>query len=132
MTDTPIKPIIKINGQEYKLKVTLGLYKRLSFPQAEIANIYNNIDKFIEVLKLAIFYGNKKDKGWANLEDMQKEVTDELIEDVDDGNFSERVCYIILGEAFSENLSDSLKQAIKKNQEADSEDSKESKNAKKN
>ena len=132
MSNTPIKPIIKINGQEYKLKVTLGLYKRLSFPQTEIANIYNNIDKFIEVLKLAIFYGNKKDKGWANLKDMQQEITDDLIEDIDDGNFSERVCYIILGEAFSANLSDSLKEAIKKNQEAAPEDSEQSKNAKKN
>lgn len=100
-------PIVKINDQDYKLKITLGFYKRISFPREEMQSIYTNGTNLLEVLKLAIFFGNKADKGWKTLEDLEKVITNENLEDIDDNNISEKI-----GTAIFNNLPDTVQNAI--------------------
>jgi len=100
-------PFIILNNQEYKLKVTLGFYKRISFPREELQSIYTNGSRMIEVLKLAIFFGNKADRNWQSFADMEKEITDDLLEDIDDNNISEKI-----GTAIFDNLPDTVQNAI--------------------
>jgi len=98
---------ITIGSEEFKLKVTLGFYKKLSFPKSELNNIQDNAERLFESVKLAIYFGNKADKGWHCISDMEKEVTEEMLEDIDDGNIIEKISQAIIA-----NFSDIQKKAI--------------------
>ena len=75
-TPAKICIMIKINKKEYNLKVTLGFYKNLSFPQSELNSIHDDATRLFEVLKLALYYGNKKEQGWLSIADMEKVISD--------------------------------------------------------
>ena len=98
---------VKINGKDYKLKVTLGFYKRLSFPQTELESIYTSGKRLFEVVKLAVYFGSKQDRGWSSLADLEKEITEEHFEEIDDNNLTVKV-----GTAMHDNLPDALKQKV--------------------
>lgn len=98
---------IKIGEENLKLKVTLGFYKNLSFPKSELNTINDNAVRLFEAIKLAIYFGNKGSKGWHCLADMEKEISDEVLEDIDDGNMVDKV-----SQAIFESYPDSLKKAI--------------------
>lgn len=98
--------------EEYKLRITLGFWKKLSFPKAQIQEAYVDGNKLIEVIKLAVFFGNKQDKGWHCLADMEKEITEESLEDIDDNNIVDKV-----DNAIFLSFSDKLQEKIKKEQE---------------
>ena len=100
-------PTVQIHDQDYKLKVTLGFYKRISFPREEMQSIYTNGARLLEVLELAIFFGNKKEKGWKELEDLRKEISNEHLEDINDNNISEKI-----GTAIFNSLPDALQKTI--------------------
>ncbi len=102
-------PTIKINNKEYKLKITLGFYKKLSFPQSELNSINDNATRRFEMLKLALFYGNKQEKGWNSLEEMSKDIKDDDLENSDDCNILDK-----LNMAVYEYLPDSMKKLLKK------------------
>jgi len=99
--------MIRIGKEDFKLKVTLGFYKNLSFPKSELNTINDNSARLFEVIKLAVYFGNKEAKGWHSLADMAKEVSDEMLEDIDDGNMVDKV-----SQAIFESYPDSLKKAI--------------------
>lgn len=99
--------MIKVSGQEYKLKITLGFYKNLSFSKSELNTISDNAARLFEALKLAIYFGNKNEKGWHSLGDMSKEISDEALEDIDDPNMIDKI-----SNAIFESYPDSLKEAI--------------------
>ncbi len=102
--------IIKINDKDYKLKITLGFWKNLSFKQSDFNSIYDNAGRLAESIKLALFYGNKKDKDWGCIDDMNKEISDEAIDDID---------YDLkdpLSKALIANMPQSLKDKIKEGQ----------------
>ena len=109
-------PTIKINDQEYKLKITLGFYKRLSFPQSELNSVNDNAIRRFEMLKLALFYGNKQTKVWKTLEDMEKVINDDVLEELADPNLLDK-----LNEAVYLYLPDSMKKAIKDQEEVNQE-----------
>ena len=104
--------IVKIADKEYKLKITLGFYKNLSFRKEEIATIYSDATRLYEVIRLAIYYGNKQVKGWTSPEDVKKEISDEVLDEIDDCNFVEKIDQAIL-----DFLPDSLKKKIEENGE---------------
>lgn len=112
---------VKIKDKEYKLKVTLGLYKNLSFPRSELETIYIDAKRLGEVLELALYYGNKALEGWQSLPDMKKVITDDDIDDIDDNNLIVKIDQAIL-----ENLPDQTQKAIKE-ANGDQEDIEESK-----
>lgn len=101
---------IKIKDKEYKLKVTLGLYKKLSFPKSELSTIIDNAVRQFEVIKLALYYGNKQECNWQSLSDMDKELSDEVLEEIDDCNLIDKI-----NEAIYINLPDSLKKVADEN-----------------
>lgn len=101
--------MIKIGDKEYKIKVVLGFYKRLSFSKSELNTIHDNANRLFEALKLALFFGNKEERGWHSLADMEKEISDEMIEDIDDGNIIDK-----LSQAVYDNHSDAMKALIDK------------------
>ena len=109
--------MIKIGKEEYKLKVTLGFYKNLSFPKSEINTINDNYSRLVEVVKLAVFFGNKEEKGWHSLADMSAVISDEAFEDIDDPNIVQKI-----SDAVFENLPDSLKNYLKEKAEKESEE----------
>lgn len=96
--------MIKVGDKEYKLKVNLGFYKNLSFPQSELSAVYDNASRLFECIKLAVYYGNKQKEGWHCIADMEKVITDEMLEDIDDPNIKEK-----FSQAVYDNLPDSLK-----------------------
>lgn len=104
-------PTVKINDKEYKLKITLGFYKKLSFPQSELNSFTDNATRRFEMLKLALFYGNKQEKNWHTLEDMQKEITDDSLDESSDCNLLDK-----LSEAVYISLPDSVKKIVDKQQ----------------
>jgi hypothetical protein len=108
---------IKINGKDYNLKITLGFYKKLSFPKSELNNIHDNSIRLFEAVKLAVYFGNKQDKGWLSIADMDKEISDDMFDDIDDGNIIEK-----LSQAIYDNYSDSHKEAVDKFLENSKED----------
>ena len=108
---------VKIGNQNFRLKVTLGFYKNLSFPKSEINTINDNFVRLFEVVKLAVFFGNKEEKGWHSLADMSKEISDEKFDDIDDPNILTKI-----SEAVFENLPDSLKNYLKEKAEKESEE----------
>lgn len=83
--------MININGNDYKLKITLGFYKRLSFPQAQLNTILEDANRLCEAIKLALFFGNKQDKGWGCIADMEKVISDEDLEMLDDPDLIEKL-----------------------------------------
>jgi|SRR6056300_322101 len=99
---------IKIKDKDYKLKVTLGLYKNLSFPRGELETIYTDAKRLSEVLELSLYYGNKALEGWKSLADMKKFITDDDIDDIDDNNLIVKIDQAVL-----ENLPDQTQKAIK-------------------
>lgn len=108
MTNSPNSPItVKINGTEYKLKITLGVYKMLSFPQEELQSIFTNGKRFDEVLKLAIYFGNRKEKKWDCLADLEKEITEVHLDDIDDNNINTKI-----DDAFLRMLPDDVQKRI--------------------
>lgn len=109
--------MIKIKNQDYKLKVNLGFYKNLSFPKSEINTINDNFLRLFEVVKLAVFFGNKEEKGWHSLADMSAEISDEDFDDIDDPNILPKI-----SDAVFENLPDSLKDYLKEKAEKESEE----------
>jgi hypothetical protein len=108
---------IKIGNQDLKLKVNLGFYKNLSFPKSEINTINDNFSRLFEVVKLAVYFGNKEEKGWHSLADMSKEISDEEFDDIDDPNILPKI-----SEAIFENLPDSLKDYLKEKQKESEEE----------
>jgi len=108
---------IKIGNQDFRLKVTLGFYKNLSFPKSEINTINDNYSRLLEVVKLAVFFGNKEEKGWHCLADMSAVISDEDFEDIDDPNIVQKI-----SDAVFENLPDSLKNYLKEKAEKEEED----------
>jgi len=109
--------IIKIEDEEYKLLITLGFWKNLSFPRSEINLIYSDGKKLAEVLKLALFYGNKKEFGWNCIDDMKLTITDEDIDNIDTDPQE------IIAEAFLEYFPEKVKEELSKAGE-DSKDEK--------
>lgn len=109
---------IKINNQEYKLKITLGFWKKLSFPQEEFNSIYTNAKRLEECLKLALFYGNKADKDWKSLADMEKVITEDNLDDLE-FDLKEP-----LGLALMENMPESLKKKVEEQLENSEKDTK--------
>jgi len=94
---------VKINNQEYKLLITLGFWKNLSFPKSEATSIYTDANKLYECLKLAIFYGNKTIKGWQYLADMEQEIKDEDLELIEEDPSD------LIAKAFYEYLPEEMK-----------------------
>ena len=103
---------VKINGKDYSLKVTLGLYKHLSFPRNELESIYTDTKRLIEVLEAAIYYGNKHKEGWKSIADMKQVIIDEHFDEIEDPNLIVKV-----DGAIYDNLPDRTKEAIKKLEE---------------
>lgn len=104
--------MIKIKEKEYKLKITLGFYKRLSFAQSDLETIHDNALRRFEVLKLALFFGNKQERGWSSIADMEKEISDDDLEMLDDNNIIEKI-----SKAVYDYLPDSTKEALKEEEE---------------
>lgn len=107
MTETEKKAEINIGDKVYKLKVTLGFYKRLSFDRQEIAHAYNDAKKLFECIKLAIYFGNKAQYNWHSISDMESTISDEVLEDVEDPDLFEKLSIAIYN-----NLPESLKKAV--------------------
>ena len=106
---------IEIGEKNYSLKITLGFYKNLSFSKSELNTINDNAKRLFEVVKLAVFFGSKKSAGWSCIADMEKEISNEDFEDIDDSNVIDKI-----SEAIFESYPDSLKEAIKNTIEEDS------------
>lgn len=103
-------PIIKIDGKDYKLKITLGFWKKLSFSQAEFNSIYINGVRLGECLKLALFYGNKNDEGWKCIADMENALPEDVLDDIE---------YDVkepLGLALINNMPESLRKKVEEEQ----------------
>lgn len=94
---------ININDKEYKLLITLGFWKDLSFSKSEATSIYSDSKRLFECIKLAVFYGNKKEFGWNCLNDMLKEIPDEAFEEIESDPVE------LIGKAFYEYLPDDMK-----------------------
>ena len=77
-----------INGQEKTLKllVTLGFWKKCGFKREEAQVIETDPEVYSKALKLAIFYGNKKDFGWTSQKDMESLITDDMIDDLEESH----------------------------------------------
>lgn len=101
------KNTVKIKDQDYKLKITLGFYKKLSFSQTELESIYTDGKRLSEVVKLAVYFGNKQDKGWNSLSDLEKEISEDNFDDIDDNNLTTKI-----GTALYDNLPDALKEKV--------------------
>lgn len=94
---------IKLQGQEFKIKITLGFFKNLGFMREELQSITNNgfcNDRFTQCLKLAVFYGNKNDSGWKSIDDMLDHI--DVIEALDEIDSEEGIMeiYNALQDAF--------------------------------
>lgn len=99
--------MIKINEKDYKLKITLGVYKRLSFPQGELNTITSDANRQFEFLKLALFFGNKEANDWATIQDMESVISDDDLEMLADPDLIEK-----LNNAVYESLPESSKEAL--------------------
>lgn len=75
---------IKIKGRVYPLKITLGFWKQCGFKRDQAQIIEEDPAIYSKALKLAIFFGNKDEYGWKNLADMEKMVTDDDIDSLDE------------------------------------------------
>lgn len=69
-----------VNGQELKLKITLGFWKHCGFKREEAAIIEQDQDLYFKALKLAVFYGNRETFNWNSFDDMSKNFTDDAFE----------------------------------------------------
>ncbi len=101
--------MIRINGNDYKLKITLGFWKSLSFSKNELETINFmsasgfQPERLFEVVKLAVFFGSKAEKGWHCLADMSKEISDENFDDIDDPELFSKIDQAIY-DSFPETL----------------------------
>lgn len=109
-------PVVTINEKDYNLKITLGFYKMISFPREEMQSIYTNGTRLIEVLKLAIYFANKKSKGWNCLGDLDKEITESDFELIEDRDIAEKIGTAIFN-SFPDALQNSIKESIDHSEE---------------
>jgi hypothetical protein len=75
---------VKLKNKEWKLKVTLGFWKSCGYTHAEAEVITKDSEKCLLSLRLAVFYGNREEYGWENLEDMKKVLSDADFEAIDE------------------------------------------------
>lgn len=94
---------IIINDKEYRLLITLGFWKDLSFLKSECMSIYSDSKRLFECIKLAVFYGNKKEFGWKCLNDMFLMMSEEAFEEITVDPVE------LIGKAFYEYLPDDMK-----------------------
>lgn len=86
---------IKLQGQEFKIKITLGFFKNLGFAREELQSIMNNgfcNERFTQCVKLAVFYGNKNDFDWKSISDMDDHI--DVIEALDEIDSEEGIVEI--------------------------------------
>ena len=111
---------IIIHDQEYKLKITLGFWKLLSFSKDEISTINSNSVRFFEAIKLAIYFGNEELKGWDSLEDMSKVISDKDLERLTDPDLPDKIGQVIFN-SYPKALQDALTSAYEATQEIEGE-----------
>lgn len=75
---------VRIGSKEYKIKVTLGFWKKCGFTREQAEIISQDPEKLIQAIKLAVFYGNKEEYNWNNLEDMLKNIPESDFESIDE------------------------------------------------
>lgn len=86
---------VEINGKKFPLLITLGFWKRCGFKREEAQIITEDPEIYLNSLKLALFYGSKKEYGWQNLSDMEKMITDEVLEELTE-DYSQQISYAII------------------------------------
>lgn len=84
-----------IDDQEYPLLITLGFWKQCGFKREEAQIISEDPELYFNALKLAMFYGSKKAQKWNSLSDMSKDITDQMLEDLDE-DYSERISFAMI------------------------------------
>lgn len=94
--------------EDLKLKITLGFWKNLSFKKSELNLMYSDHKKLFEAVRLALYFGNKQDKGWACIADFDRDISEDCIEDIDDNNIEEK-----LSKAILENYPDAIQASIR-------------------
>lgn len=75
---------VTIDKKQFKLKVTLGFWKKCGFKRDEANVIESDPTALFTALKLAIFYGNKEEYAWENLKDMEKLITEDKLDSIDE------------------------------------------------
>jgi hypothetical protein len=100
---------VNIKGKDYKLKVTLGFWRMLSFPKSEVNTLYDNAERFNEALRLAIFFGNEELYGWQSLADLEATISQKDIDRIDDTEISNK-----LSQAMLDSYSKEMREAINK------------------
>lgn len=75
---------VKIAGKDYKIKITLGFWKKCGFTREQAEIISTDTEKYSRALKLSVFYGNKQEFNWECEEDMFKNIPESSFDDIDE------------------------------------------------